>query len=1115
VKRSGERPNVDAVLAQLKGFQRDTVDYAFERLFSAPDSSHRFLVADEVGLGKTLVARGLIAKAIDHLWDKADRIDVVYICSNADIARQNINKLNPVRGSMFELASRATLLATTLHDLEKKKVNFVSFTPGTSFELKNSLGRQDERILLCGLLEDLWGDRGTAALNLFQGGVRDKDSFRARYDAFWRENEEIDRKLMVSFDAALRAHIEREKGEGRHDLRRRFNDLCKRFGYARTHIPDEDRKSRNQLIGELRVILAGTCLRTLEPDLVILDEFQRFKHLLAGEDEAAGLARELFDYADHTSRARVLLLSATPYKMYTLYHEQEEDDHYADFLRTVEFLDPNLGRSGMLRSLLSDYRRELYRMGDGGGERLPKIRDQIETSLRRVMARTERVAVSDASDGMLEEIPMNGSGLEVADVRAYVALQHIGDRLEQGNVLEYWKSSPYLLSFMERSGYRLKEELVKRVSEPDVARDIAKSLRDAPEALLPWDRVRAYEPVAPANARLRALLEDCLGEEQWRLLWLPPTLPYHALGPAFEGVRSRGFTKRLLFSTWNMVPKSVAALVSYDAERRIFRAAENDPQNSPEARRKRRGLLRFSRSEGRNTGMPVLGILYPCITFAELVDPLAIAREYQGDGVPSLDALFSEARRRIGPALARITEGAPASGDEDESWYWAAPLLLDRRHHALASRHWFGRRDLAEIWAGAGAGAEEGEAADEAGRSWTQHVAAARRVAEGGQELGRPPRDLLETCVLLALGSPAVCAMRALARVESGEALLRTVNVRAAAARVAWAFRGVFNEPEAMALLRVGGSEAAYWRRVLEYAVGGGLQAVLDEYVHQLRDQLGLFDREPSDAAGELAEAIASALSLRTSSLDVDVIRVGVGAEAVRIETGSMRAHFAARFGVATSEEGKKAQREDQVRAAFNSPFRPFVLVSTSIGQEGLDFHPYCHAVVHWNLPSNPVDLEQREGRVHRYKGHAIRKNVAAVYGPRALRNLAPDPWSQLFEIARREAGDHDHGLVPYWVFATPGGARVERRVSCLPLSSDRLHLEALRRSLAVYRMVFGQPRQDDLLAYLLERLGADQLERYRTLLRIDLSPVQKNRPEEGAGAVLLGPATRATTADN
>ncbi len=51
-------------------------------------------------------------------------------------------------------------------------------------------------------------------------------------------------------------------------------------------------------------------------------------------------------------------------------------------------------------------------------------------------------------------------------------------------------------------------------------------------------------------------------------------------------------------------------------------------------------------------------------------------------------------------------------------------------------------------------------------------------------------------------------------------------------------------------------------------------------------------------------------------------------------------------------------------------------LATTSVGQEGLDFHLYSHAILHWNLPSNPVDLEQREGRVHRFKGHAVRKNL-------------------------------------------------------------------------------------------------------------------------------------------
>lgn len=55
---------------------------------------------------------------------------------------------------------------------------------------------------------------------------------------------------------------------------------------------------------------------------------------------------------------------------------------------------------------------------------------------------------------------------------------------------------------------------------------------------------------------------------------------------------------------------------------------------------------------------------------------------------------------------------------------------------------------------------------------------------------------------------------------------------------------------------------------------------------------------------------------------------------------------------------------------AFNSPMRPFVLATTSIGQEGLDFHNYCRVIMHWNLPSNPIDV----GRILRT--FKIKKNV-------------------------------------------------------------------------------------------------------------------------------------------
>src|SRR5256885_17202199 len=130
---------------------------------------------------------------------------------------------------------------------------------------------------------------------------------------------------------------------------------------------------------------------------------------------------------------------------------------------------------------------------------------------------------------------------------------------------------------------------------------------------------------------------------------------------------------------------------------------------------------------------------------------------------------------------------------------------------------------------------------------------------------------------------------------------------------------------------------------------------------------------------------MSDALTVRAPSYRIEDIRVQ-GRAGLTVERKSLRSRFALRIGSHNLDEGGELQRASQVRTAFNSPFWPFVLATTSVGQEGLDFHLYCHAVVHRNLPANPVDLEQREGRVHRYKGHAIRKNVADANRQAAFR---------------------------------------------------------------------------------------------------------------------------------
>lgn len=203
-------PDPTPILAGLKDFQRDTVEYVFRRLYLDADASDRFLVADEVGLGKTLIARGLIAKAIEHLWDKVKRIDIVYICSNAEIARQNIQRLNITGAEDFSLASRITLLPLQLHNLQANRINFVSFTPGTSFDLKSSLGTVEERATLYWLLHDIWDLQDKAApKNIFQGGAG-KARFRGHLKWF-RWNRQIDRSLAERFRQRLLQQIAAER----------------------------------------------------------------------------------------------------------------------------------------------------------------------------------------------------------------------------------------------------------------------------------------------------------------------------------------------------------------------------------------------------------------------------------------------------------------------------------------------------------------------------------------------------------------------------------------------------------------------------------------------------------------------------------------------------------------------------------------------------------------------------------------------------------------------------------------------------------------------------------------------------------------------------------------
>lgn len=206
-----------------------------------------------------------------------------------------------------------------------------------------------------------------------------------------------------------------------------------------------------------------------------------------------------------------------------------------------------------------------------------------------------------------------------------------------------------------------------------------------------------------------------------------------------------------------------------------------------------------------------------------------------------------------------------------------------------------------------------------------------------------------------------------------------------------------------------------------------------------------------------------------------------------------MRCHFAIPFIDKTITD-KAVARTSNIRKAFNSPFRPFILSTTSVSQEGLDFHWYARKIVYWNLPSNPVDLEQREGRITRFKCLAIRRNVAKLY-----RGESYHTWDELFSIAYDNLKGRHSDIVPYWCLPIAELTNeqrsileyIERIVPLYSLSRDRYKYERLIKVLALYRMTLGQPPQEELLSLLREmHLSNKQLKE----LTIDLFPYNKER---------------------
>ena len=78
---------------------------------------------------------------------------------------------------------------------------------------------------------------------------------------------------------------------------------------------------------------------------------------------------------------------------------------------------------------------------------------------------------------------------------------------------------------------------------------------------------------------------------------------------------------------------------------------------------------------------------------------------------------------------------------------------------------------------------------------------------------------------------------------------------------------------------------------------------------------------------------------------------------------------------------------------------------------------------------------------------------------------------------------------MPYWHVDTDE-IKIERIIPMYPFSRDQGKLRTILKTLAIYRLAFGQPRQVELIEHLLEKQFApEEIEAIRKNLIVNLSP--------------------------
>ncbi len=449
----------------------------------------------------------------------------------------------------------------------------------------------------------------------------------------------------------------------------------------------------------------------------------------------------------------------------------------------------------------------------------------------------------------------------------------------------YWLSIPLPIQMMGRGyvAWRYAENKHRRRAEPTLRRS---------------QRGRLSAPKVWPHPQFR-VLSDIAAKSRLALPWIAPSLPWWDLhGLWSEPGASEG--KLLIFSRFKAVPPALASLLSFDLEASFAHRLRHNYRRAGEAQPLQ---LKANR--------PTLPALF-------FPSPMLIAFTDPRRGNPSSLMEVRTSMRRQVTQLLWEQFGVPVrkNGKHRPLWKLLAALEYSGaeidRDGSLPS--W---AELRHHWRHAAAGQHE---------VMRKVLVKWQRAAERG--LDSVTQTEVATLANFALSGPGVVLGRVLYRFDPnclknehfGHLLEASWN-----GLRPYLSRALFHA----SLTR---RSQTYMDAIHEAVVAGNLESALDEH-------LWIASQLDADAITRFPRDLRKMLGLREG-------RHRVPEPGVDGEGFPLRCHAAMPFADAKVENtvtgGDDRLRTDDLRRSFNSPFWPHVLATTSLGQEGLDFHVWC-----------------------------------------------------------------------------------------------------------------------------------------------------------------------------